>query len=305
MIPHGTPVQIPSSVLSNLSPRDAHVRSVDEAYAWCRSLATSHYENFPVASLLLPKAMRRHLWAVYAFSRVADDIADEPWTSDATKRLLALDAMEAMVLAASLSVTNSGFALSVALSHTMLQTRLSPAPFIDLLNAFRCDCAFQQPETWDALLAYCALSANPVGRVFLILAGEDTPEAQLRSDNICTALQLVNFWQDLSVDMASGRTYIPRELTQEYGMERSLPLVFERTAAEFARGFRLPEYVKQQRLRWELRTIIHGGMRMLEKAMMLGPDCTRTRPTLQRNDALIIAGRVLVRPAVWPWPMTP
>jgi len=300
MMSYPTYDQIPLRVLHSLATDDHIVDTPDAAYQWCRTLATSHYENFPVASLLLPTSIRVHLWAVYAFARVADDVADEAWTDAPQQRMAALNALETLVLRAAEQPIQQGSAIEVALSQTIASKRLSPAPFLDLLRAFRHDVEFHQPASWDALLGYCALSANPVGRIVLDVAGVKDAAAIAASDKVCTALQLINFWQDLSVDRLRGRTYLPSDMIEEHGLSGALIVAFQRTTDEFAAGIALPNHIPMLRLRMELRAIIHGGLRMLERSMEYADNCFDTRPKLNTKDAAVVLWRAVTSPGTLP-----
>jgi len=218
---------------------------VARAYAYCEALARAHYENFPVASLLLPAAMRPHIAAIYAFARTADDFADEPGRQP-EERLRLLDAWSARLgsdpsppepqMGSDPNVRSRETSTSclgsdpdrlreagytprlgsdpddlifVAVRHTMRQQRLPRQLFEDLLSAFRQDVTTTEYATWDAVLDYCRRSANPVGRLVLRVAGYDDPRLDRASDAVCSALQLTNFWQDLARDHAIGRVYVP------------------------------------------------------------------------------------------------
>lgn len=257
--------------------------SVSEAFAWCKRLATGHYENFPVGSLLLPASIRPHVFNVYAFSRVADDIADEPWTSNASERLKRLDALDDLVLQASQGRTSSGNVLLVALSQSILDCSLSAEHLRALLSAFRQDVQFRRPQTWDEVLDYCTRSANPVGRLILEISGVRNPKANQASDAVCTALQLINFWQDVSKDLPAGRNYLPV-------LEAATELATLRQGLALARGMlhegrSVGAYVGG-RLGLELRFIVACGMRMLRKCERLDQQLFTHRPVLQRSDYL-------------------
>ncbi|MCX6140020.1 MAG: squalene/phytoene synthase family protein [Candidatus Kapabacteria bacterium] len=228
--------------------------TVDEAYAHCADLARRHYENFPVASVLVPLRMRKHLFAIYAFSRLADDIADEPWTNSVEERLDALHVLEAK-LHGTFDVSDDP--VFVALQDTIRTARLPLAPFQRLLDAFISDAAFIPPKTWSDVLAYCNNSANPVGELFLRLeldGEEPKPEAVEASNAACTALQIVNFLQDLGLDLERGRRYLPLPDAE----------VIRLTQALFKQGAPVVGYARSRRIRLELRAIIAGGRTMLD-----------------------------------------
>ena len=179
-----------------------------EAYAACERLVRGHYENFPVASMLLPRAMRRHVAAVYAFARIADDFADEG-TTPAEDRHRLLDEWLAHLRAC--VEGNSDLPTFIALGATIRECNLPVQLFEDLLSAFRQDITTDRYGTWAGLLDYCRRSANPVGRLVLRIAGRNDPALDRASDALCTALQLTNFWQDLERDWHKGRLYIPAD----------------------------------------------------------------------------------------------
>jgi squalene synthase HpnC len=192
-------------------------RAVRAGYRWCLRLARTHYENFPVASLLLPTHVREAVVAIYAFARSADDIADEGALSD-TQRLRQLaDMDEALHAIASGQILD--IPLYQALADSVSRYRLPLQPFHDLLSAFRQDVDTKRYATFDELLDYCRRSANPVGRLLLHLAGAASLENLLLSDNICSALQLINFLQDIAQDYReNGRIYMPLEDMARFGV---------------------------------------------------------------------------------------
>ncbi|MBU3741073.1 MAG: squalene synthase HpnC [Candidatus Kapabacteria bacterium] len=283
------------SVLTELLQSDGGtyaVSSVTDAYAWCSRLAVSHYENFPVASKLLPASMRPHVTAVYAYARLADDIADEDWTHDQTERHAALQTMQQLVEAASVHPLEQGHPIAVALSQSIANKAIPTAPLHDLLLAFRQDVDFKRPATWEDVMQYCRCSANPVGRIVLAIAGVRDIRATEASDDICTALQLVNFWQDLSIDIPRGRWYLPLELVDSFGQHGALLEALRRTQTLFDRGRIVALLVPSIRLRTELHAIIHGGERMLGLCRDLGDELWTKRPILRKADYFSIAWRV-------------
>ncbi len=256
-----------------------------QAYRWCEELATSHYENFPVGSILLPKAMRPHIYAVYAFSRTADDIADEPWTSDAKQRVERLDKLAGQVRLWANGENSDDSPLGLAMAHTIVSCQLDPQLLLDLLSAFRQDALFRRPATWSDVLDYCQLSANPVGRLVLSISGVHDEAAFAASDDVCTGLQLINFWQDLSVDLPRGRTYLPSEDCERQGNHATLLDGLSIARFRLCRGSTVVRHVRG-RLRWELQLIIATATRIL---VMCERNVTRLpsyRPTLGRTDYL-------------------
>ena len=180
--------------------------SLKDGNAYCRQLARSHYENFSVASFLLPRDLRQHFYNVYAYCRWADDLADE--IGDPQESLRLLDWWEAQLEACYQG--RSTHPVFVALRPTIQRFDMPIAPFRQLLYAFRRDQQQTRYETLDDLLSYCECSANPVGRIVLRLAHSDSVENAVFSDSICTGLQLANFCQDVARDNARGRIYLPQ-----------------------------------------------------------------------------------------------
>src|SRR5438067_2724419 len=186
--------------------------SMQDAYAYCERLARSHYENFSVATWFLPKRLRQHFYNVYAYCRISDDLGDETGDRDASLQLL--DEWES-----ELNACYEGkprHPVFVALAGTVRQFDIPKQTFADLLTAFRHDQRITRYKTFDELLGYCRYSATPVGHLVLYLCGYRDSERQALSDFSCTALQLANFWQDVSVDYAKGRIYLPLEHMQHY-----------------------------------------------------------------------------------------
>ena len=282
---------------------------VDAAYARCLDLARRHYENFPVASRLLPRPMRRHVAAIYAFARTADDFADEGADPPAV-RLARLDEWEVRlddaVNGRAVGSGNAQGAVFVALADTMRRFELEPSLFRDLLSAFKQDVTTSSYETWDELLDYCRRSANPVGRLVLRLFGHRNPQFDRWSDDVCTALQLTNFWQDLGIDWARGRLYVPREVVRaaaadERDLDRqrltpawqlALSMCADRTASLFDRGRPIADAVRG-RLRWELRATWLGGVAILDRLRASGFDVFQSRPALGWPDAARLGWRAL------------
>lgn len=275
------------------------------AYAECARRAREHYENFPVASRLLPRAMRPSIAAIYAFARTADDFADLPGLPD-EERLRRLQEWSDRLLHAAAGTPFQALRdddlVFLALGDTIRRHALPVALFQDLLSAFRQDVTRKRYATWDEVLDYCRRSANPVGRLVLRVAGYDDPRLDAASDAVCTALQLTNFWQDLERDWEIGRLYVPaadreaagaserdlaeRRLTPEW--RAALTTVARRTRALFAAGRPVCDGVRG-RLRWELRVTWLGGSRILDKLEASGFDVFRHRPTLGLADGPPIA----------------
>jgi squalene synthase HpnC len=267
-------------------------------------MAIEHYENFPVASLLLPRKLRPAVEAIYAFARSADDIADE---GDATPeaRLGALNAYEQALDKIQASEPPET-PLFESLAKVIHDYELPIQPFRDLLSAFKQDVVTKRYASYQALLDYCRRSANPVGTLMLWLYGEVNQENLRDSDAICTALQIINFWQDIEVDWNKARIYLPLEDLARFGItERHLE---DRTVApawralmafevERARALILSGAPLASRLRgrigWELRLVIQGGLRILELIEMIDYDVFTRRPQLRKSDWLLMAWRAL------------
>jgi squalene synthase HpnC len=282
---------------------------IDAAYARCLYLAHQHYENFPVASRLLPRAARPHVAAVYAFARLADDFADEGSRTPTARLALLDDWSRRLDEAAAGSVANDrsdAAAIFIALSDTMQRFELERSLFDDLLSAFRQDVTVRQYDSWAELRDYCRRSANPVGRLVLRITRHRDADLDRLSDHVCTALQLTNFWQDLETDTRHGRLYVPMEVVRATGAEpadlqhrrftpawrQALALAENETRHEFDAGRAIADRVRG-RLRWELRATWLGGTRILDRLAAVGFDVFKSRPTLGWADAVLIGWRAL------------
>jgi squalene synthase HpnC len=282
----------------------------DAAYARCLHLAQQHYENFPVASRLLPASARPDIAAIYAFARIADDFADEG-TRTAPARIALLDDWHRRLRAAAegrpIEEDSDAGAIFLALAETMRRRRLEVDLFEDLLSAFRQDVLVHRYDTWADVLDYCRRSANPVGRLVLRVCGYRDERLDAWSDAVCTALQLTNFWQDFERDWRNGRLYVPkadviaagakeddlghRRLTPEW--EAALSVVAARTRDLFAAGRPVADHVRG-RLKWELRATWLGGVRILDRLAANRFDVFKSRPALGWPDAALIGWRALV-----------
>jgi squalene synthase HpnC len=284
------------------------------AYAACEALARSHYENFPVASRLLPAAMRPHVAAVYAYARVADDIADEG-SAPPEERQGQLNAWQRRLHAA-LEVERSAAAphehedlIVIALAHSIRLLDLPIALFDDLLSAFAQDTMTTRYGSWDEVLDYCRRSANPVGRLVLRIAGYRHDALDRSSDALCTALQLTNFWQDFGRDWVAGRLYVPHDVLAACGAregdlnggslndawQAAMRQCIDTTRTHFVAGRAVCDGVRG-RLRYELRFTWLGGARTLEHVEQTGAAILRARPTLTARD---VPG-LLWRATRWP-----
>ena len=267
-------------------------------------MPVDHYENFPVASILLPRRLRHPVEVIYAFARSADDIADE---GDALPddRLASLNEYRAELDKIARG-QEPDLALFQALQKVITDYRLPLQPFHDLLDAFSQDVIKVRYENFGELIQYCRCSANPVGRLMLHLFGLTTPQALAMSDGICTALQLINFWQDVAVDWSKGRVYIPQEDLVRFQVSESqiaagsmspqwqnlMRFEIERTRKMLQAGAPLG-LMLPGRMGLELRMIILGGERILKKLWDNQGDIFNHRPKLQMTDWFYMLGRAL------------
>lgn len=282
-------------------------RSVAEAFAYCERMARTHYENFPVGSLLVPKRLRRHVYSIYAFARIADDFADEGYETGElteTQRLAALDDWERRL--EDCYRGGADHPVFVALAETTNELRLPIQLFRDLLSAFKQDVVKRRYADFDEVLDYCARSANPVGRLILLLFDYRDERLHELSDHICSALQLTNFWQDVEVDIRKDRVYLPQDEMARFGVgvddlrekrfsERYAALLkfqVERARELFNRGKPLPNLVSG-RLAIELRLTWLGGTRILERIEEMGYDTLNTRPKISTADKIVLLARSL------------
>ena len=265
-------------------------------------MSVGHYENFPVASRLVPARYRAAVVAIYRFARAADDLADEG-NADASTRLRALDRFTDRLRAIERgdAPANPPFPELAAAIRTHA---LPLGPFHDLLSAFRQDVTTKRYATFADVLDYCGRSANPVGRLLLALYAADTSVNRDASDAICTALQLTNFWQDIAADWQRGRVYVPQEDLAQFGVaERQIAegridarwralALFEtaRTRALFESGWPLPRALPL-RLALELRAVMAGGLRILDRIDAVDGDIFRRRPQLRTRDWIAVAYR--------------
>ncbi len=285
-----------------------------DAYAYCEHIARAHYENFPVASILVPKAWRPHVAAVYAFARSADDFADEGQRTIEERYRLLEDWRELLWQTADPKSPHPPYSpLFRALGHTIRVCNLPVSLLEDLLSAFRQDVATTRYATWQELLDYCRRSANPIGRLVLRIAGYGGDEVELPSDAVCTALQLTNFWQDLAIDWNRGRLYVPYETYDKAGAREedlaagrltpewrhALEQASHRTYDLFHEGRAVCDRVGG-RLRYELRLTWLGGMLVLDRLAAVGFDVFHARPKISRGDALGLAWHAVRWPSSAP-----
>jgi len=264
-------------------------------------MGVGHYENFPVASLLAPPALRDAIRAIYRFARTADDIADEGNATPA-ERLRGLAELRTALDAIDGGDAGDWPDLARAVRAHALPTQL----LRDLLSAFEQDVVTPRYASFDSLLDYCRRSANPIGRLLLVLYRRSDAQSAAWSDAICTALQLTNFWQDVGLDWDKGRIYVPTEDLQLFAVGEadlasgladtrwSALMQFEtqRTRALMLSGAPLANALPG-RIGFELRLVIHGGLRILERIDARGGDVFRQRPTLRAGDWLAVFWRGL------------
>ena len=268
-------------------------------------VGVDHYENFPVASVLCPPRIRPAVVAIYHFARTADDIADEG-DEAAEKRQALLREYRAELDCALQGIPRAGRweGVFAPLAARIAEHRLPASPLRDLLEAFERDTANPWYEDRAALLDYCRCSANPVGRLLLHLYGIDDPVALGQSDAICSALQLINFWQDLSVDLPRGRCYVPLADLARHALARDDLLAQRDGPAMRALVCELCGWAEAMmregaplalrvpgRAGWELRLVVQGGLRILEKIAAMDHATLRQRPKLVALDIPLLAWR--------------
>ena len=264
-------------------------------------MSVDHYENFPVASLLVPPKLRRPIKVIYRFARSADDIADEGDASPG-ERLAGLNAYRAELDRIEAGTPQTP--LFVALAEVIATYALPIQLFRDLLDAFAQDVVKTRYADYPELLDYCRRSANPVGRLVLHLFGRTEPAHLAQSDCICTALQLINFWQDVAVDWKKDRIYIPQTDFPQFKVSEEdiaqsrwsanwaalMDFEIDRTSALMTRGAPLV-HALPGRLGWEIRLTMQGGLRILERIRQVRGNVFTRRPKLGKWDWLVLAGR--------------
>lgn len=284
--------------------------TLEDSYARCHALTREHYENFPVARLV-PRELRPHVSAVYAFARTADDLADEGWgdaqSPTPQQRVEALEAFEQQLEAAAKgqSLDPDYEWIFLALQDTIEKKQVPVQLFRDLLSAFKQDCLKLRYATHSEVLDYCRRSANPIGRLVLILHGIHNEQYFAWSDAICTGLQLANFWQDVGVDIRKdGRIYIPEEDWARHGVTREmfdhtqacdalrccLQFQVERTQKIFDQGKPLGKKLPFP-LSMEIRLTWHGGNTILKKIAAQHYDTLASRPKLRKTDVPMLMAK--------------
>jgi squalene synthase HpnC len=277
--------------------------TLEEAFDYCDRLASSHYENFPVGSRFIPKKLRPHVHSVYAFARIADDFADEPDYVD-NLRLAFLENWENQLLQC--VWRKPQHPVFVALKETIERFDLPIALFQDLLMAFKMDVTTKRRQRFEDLLTYCRYSANPVGRLVLLLFGYRDPELHALSDAICTALQLANFWQDVAID-EKDRVYLPLDDMAKFGYREEdlkarrcneafrnlMRHEIARTRELFHQGHPLCDRVGRD-LRFELHLIWNGGMTILDRIERADYDVFTRRPSIGLKDKIAVVTKAAI-----------
>lgn len=285
-------------------PGGAESWSLAASRAYCECLARSHYENFTVASWLLPRRLRQHFYNVYAYCRIADDLADE--SAGGQTAIDLLDGWQAQLEACFRG--DSAHPVFVALAETIAEFEIPIEPFRDLLVAFRQDQLTQRYETRDELLDYCRNSANPVGRIVLHLARRVNSRTLPLSDAICTGLQLANFWQDVARDWQMGRRYLPAETMrrfrlseQAFASQQATPefrvaLACEVDEAErlLREGAALANLIPPD-LRFDIWLFAQGGLAILRRIRQLDFDVWSQRPTVTKGDRVRLLAQGILR----------
>ena len=270
--------------------------SAEDGFRYCETIARNHYENFPIASRFVSKDIRKYVWTIYAFARIADDYADEPGFTLAER----MDNLNQWELYLDECYNgNPTHRVFAALAETVERFQLPHELFQNLLTAFRADVTVTRYETYEDVLAYCRNSANPIGRLLLLLLNYRSEPMMQLSDSICTALQLTNFWQDVSVDLKKDRIYLPIEELEEFGYSEQdlfnqtvnnrfrnlMAFQVRRTADLFVEGKPLLTMVGKD-LSMELKLTWNGGTRILQKIHEQNYDVLTKRPALTALDKL-------------------
>ena len=286
-------------IARNLPPAGS---SLEDSRKYTRWLATHHYENFSIATFLLPRHLRQHFYNVYAYCRWADDLGDE--VPDSENALELLDWWDDQLKEC--YAGRASHPVFIALQETVKAFEVPIDPFQNLLVAFRQDQTVHRYPTWESVLGYCANSAAPVGRLVLYLCGYRDERRFALSDHTCTALQLANFWQDVSRDLDKNRIYIPLDLLAASGLgenelferrfdDRYLHLMrvlVGRTRELFKRGEPLVESVRRS-LRVDLELFSRGGVAVLDAIEALGYNTLQHRPTLTGMKKCRLIGRAV------------
>ncbi len=296
-------------------PDATNTKAIADAYEACTKIAREHYENFPVGKLV-PKGMQKHVHAVYAFARTADDLADEGYAGSGRaegkrdvmtpeERLAALEDWERQLC--SPPGTPGLNVIFIALHETIRELNLPFSLFTDLLSAFKQDVVKKRYANFDEVLDYCRRSANPVGRLVLLLHGKREEELHVLADHICTGLQLANFWQDVGVDLEKDRMYLPEDDRKKFGVTEDA--LFARLATDHYRQLIAFQVTRAQQifdkgapltkklrglLRLEIRLTWLGGTTILRKIEALKYDTLNHRPTVGKADMAALFLKALI-----------
>ena len=278
---------------------------LSEARAWCQHLATTHYENFHVATVFLPRALRPHFHSVYAFCRVSDDLGDEVADTAVATRLLA--EWRAMLHECFAAPERSRHPVFVALQPTISTCELPIEPFDDLISAFEQDQVYTHHESLQTLESYSRCSANPVGRLVLLVSGYRAAELMQLSDDICTGLQLANFYQDVVEDHERGRRYLPADAMRRFGVtdeqiadrladanfRAMMRFLVDDARARLTRGQRIVKLVNRD-LAATLSLFVRGGHAILDAIAAQDYDTLRGRPVVTKAAKLRLLGGAFV-----------
>jgi hydroxysqualene synthase len=278
---------------------------VESSFKYCENIARGHYENFPVASRLIPEDKRKYVYSIYAFARQADDFADEEGIGPDEQRLKFLDDWNVKLRNAYGGAPDNNEPVFIALAQTIKDCALPIEPLENLLKAFRQDVIRNRYDTFNEVLSYCENSANPVGRLVLTILEEKNESYFMYSDFLCTALQLTNFWQDVQIDSRKNRIYLPLEDLASFGysiddlinyrfndnFKNLMEFEVERTEQLFESGKPLITLVKFSK---ELKLIFLGGMEILNKIRQNDYDIFRKRPVLNSLDKIKLFAKAAI-----------
>jgi squalene synthase HpnC len=278
--------------------------SLAEAQAWCKTLATTHYENFHVATLFLPTQLRPHFHSVYSFCRTSDDLGDEVADTETATRLLS--EWRAMLHECFATPELSKHPVFVALQPTIVQCKLPMRPFDDLISAFEQDQVYTHHASLATLEEYSRYSANPVGRLVLLVCGYTSDELMQLSDEICTGLQLANFYQDIVEDADRGRRYIPADAMQRFGVTNEqllarhfdinvramMQFLVDDARARLIRGQRIVTLVDAE-LAATLSLFVRGGLAILDAIAAQDYNTLNSRPVVTKATKLKLLGGAL------------
>jgi len=288
------------------------VPSLEDANSYCQTLATGHYENFPLVSWLLPRGLHQHFYNVYAFCRWADDLSDEISDTERSLELLAWWRRELTDCFAD----HCRHPVFVALHPTIKEFAIPEQPFNDLISAFEQDQRILEYDTFSQVLDYCTRSANPVGRIILHLCRQVSDQTFAWSDSICTGLQLANFWQDVNRDLEINRLYLPKEDRERFGVTREdifarntteeflklMEFEVDRTRKLLKSGLPLVEVLPGP-LQVDIELFARGGLCILDRIELIGYRVLDTRPVVTKFDALRMLASCLFRAGhrkLWP-----